>query len=144
MWLLDTNVVSELMETQPNVAVTEFVDEIYFEGIALAVISVYEILKGISLLEPGKKREDLTERFNYMLSRLFKNRIYDWTEEHAKVCVQIMEEKRRRGESLDDHLQDAMIASTAKFHGLTIVTRNEKDFRNTGVEIINPWLRLLH
>lgn len=142
MWLLDTNVISEMMETEPNVAVAQFIDQIYLEGMTLAAISVFEILKGISLLDPGKRRQDLTDRFYVLLNRLFKDRIYGWTEEHAKVCVQIMEAKRRRGESLDDHLPDAMIASTAKIHGLTVVTRNEKDFSNTGVNTINPWLKM--
>ena len=48
-------------------------------------------------------------------------------------------EKRRRGEPLDDHLPDAMLAGTAVNRGIAIITRNEKDFRNTGARIVNPW-----
>ena len=51
-----------------------------------------------------------------------------------------MEEKRRRGEPLDGYLPDAMLAGMAVCHGLAIVTRNERDFRNIGVEAINPWV----
>ena len=50
-----------------------------------------------------------------------------------------MEEKRRRGELLDNHLPDAMLAGTAASRGLAIVTRNDRDFRNTGVTAANPW-----
>ena len=50
-----------------------------------------------------------------------------------------MEDKRRRGEPLDSHLPDAMIAGTAVRHGLGIVTRNESEFRHTGTEAVNPW-----
>ena len=54
-------------------------------------------------------------------------------------CARIMEEKRRRGESLDHHLPDVMLAGTAVSHGLAIVTRNDRVFRNTGVKTVNPW-----
>ena len=50
-----------------------------------------------------------------------------------------MEDKRRRGEALDDHLPDAMIAAAAATRGLGVVTRNMDEFRNTGVEAVNPW-----
>jgi len=50
-----------------------------------------------------------------------------------------MEAKRRRGEALENHLPDAFLAATAARHGLTIVTRNASEFRNTGVEVVNPW-----
>ena len=57
----------------------------------------------------------------------------------AQACARIMELKRRRGEPLDSHLPDAMIAGTAVRHGLTIVTRNESEFLNTGARAVDPW-----
>ena len=50
-----------------------------------------------------------------------------------------MEAKRRRGEPLHGHLPDAMLVGTAIRHGLSIVTRTRRDFRNTGVITVNPW-----
>ena len=70
---------------------------------------------------------------------IFDERVLDWTVADARACARIMEEKRRRGEALDGHLPDAMPAGTAVCRGLAIVTRNQRDFRNTGVEPINPW-----
>ena len=58
----------------------------------------------------------------------------------APVAWLLMETKRRRGEPLDSHLPDAMIAGTAVCHGLTIVTRNEREFLNTGAKAVNPWI----
>jgi len=57
-----------------------------------------------------------------------------------------MEEKRRRGEPLDDHVADAFLVAAAATRGLSIVTRNTREFRNTGVEVVDPWSEptLLH
>ena len=74
-----------------------------------------------------------------MLNDLFENRIFDWSVGDARVCALIMEEKRRQGEPLDSHLPDAMLAGTARHRGLAIVTRNEREFHNTGVRVVNPW-----
>ena len=57
----------------------------------------------------------------------------------AQACARIMEEKRRQGEPLDDHLPDAFLAAVAACRGLTVVTRNAGEFRNTGVEVVDPW-----
>ena len=50
-----------------------------------------------------------------------------------------MEQKRRGGEALDDHVPDAFLAAAAVTRGLAVVTRNTGEFRNTGVETVNPW-----
>ena len=49
-----------------------------------------------------------------------------------------MEHKRRRGEALDDHVPDAFLAAAAATRGLTVLTRNTGEFRNTGVETVDP------
>ena len=138
-WLLDANVVSEMMRPRPEPRVVTFLDSIADEGIGLASITVWEILNGISLRDPGRRRNDLAERFQGLLDELFLDRIVHWTLGDARTCARIMEEKRRRGEPFDDHLPDAILAATAACRGLTIATRNASEFRNTGVEIVDPW-----
>ena len=138
-WILDANVVSEMMRPAPEPKVARFLDRIATEGIGLSAVTVWEILNGIGRLDPGRRRKDLTERFRGILDDLFEGRIFDWTVADARACTLIMERKRRRGEPLDDHLPDAMIAGTAVRHGMGIVTRNESDFRNTGAATVNPW-----
>ena len=138
-YLLDTNIVSEMMRPNPEPRVATFLDMIAGEGIGLASITVWEILDGIGRLDPGRRRADLTERFKGILEDLFEGRLLDWTIADSRVCARVMEEKRRRGEPLDDHLPDAMLAGMAVSRELTVVTRNERDFRNTGVTIIDPW-----
>ena len=140
VWLLDTNVVSEMMRPHPEPRVEGFLDGIAGQGMGLASITVWEILNGIGQIEPGGRREDLTRRFEGILDSLFQDRVFDWTAADARACARIMEAKRRLGEPLDGHLPDAMLAGTARRHGLAIVTRNERDFRNTGVDTVNPWM----
>ena len=83
----------------------------------------------------------MAERFQDLLDELFAQRIVDWTRDHARTCARIMEQKRRRGESLDDHLPDAFLAATAAHLGVAVVTRNTSQFRNTGAEVVDPWTR---
>ena len=137
--LLDTNVVSEMMRREPEPRVVRFLDRIAEEGLGLAAISVWEILNGLGRLDPGRRRDDLGNRFQSLLDELFEDRIFDWTLAEARICARLMEEGRRRGEPLDGHLPDAMLAATAACRGLAIVTRDATAFRNTGVAVVDPW-----
>lgn len=139
-WLIDRNVVSEMMRPRPEPRVAAFLDAIEAEGIGLASITVWEVLDGISRLSPSRRRRGLAERFSDLLDELFEDRIVDWTLADARVCVRIMEDKRRRGEALDDHVPDAFLAAAAATRGLAVVTRNTCEFRNTGVETVDPWI----
>jgi len=128
-----------MMSPQPEPRVSAFLDRIAPEGMSLSPITVWEILDGIGRLDSGRRRQDLTARFQKVLDECFEQRILGWTAEDARACARIMEAKRRRGEPLDDHVPDAFLAATAATHDLAIVTRNTREFRNTGVEVVNPW-----
>ena len=138
-WLIDTNVVSEMMRPRPEPQVSAFLDSIEREGIGLASVTVWEILNGIGRLSPGRRRESLATRFHDLLDELFEDRVVDWSLADARASARIMEGKRRRGESLDDHLPDAFLAAAAASRGLAVVTRNSGEFRNTGVTAVDPW-----
>ena len=138
-WLIDTNVVSEMMRPQPEPRVAAYLDSIADDGLGLASITVWEVLDGIARLAPGRRRRGLADRFHDLLDELFEDRIVDWTQADAQACARIMEEKRRRGEALDDHVPDAFLAAAAATRGLAVVTRNTGEFRNTGVETVDPW-----
>ena len=128
-----------MMRPNPEPSVAGFLNKIADEGIGLAAITVWEILNGVGQLDPGQCRDDLAERFQLLVDDFFEGRIFDWSIADARACALIMEEKRRQGEPLDSHLPDAMLAGTARHHGLVVVTRNEREFRNTGVRVVNPW-----
>ena len=145
-YLLDTNVVSEMMRPVPEVRVVAFLEAESDKGIGLATITVWEILDGIGRMPSGRRRQDLKERFQAVLEHVFTQRVLDWTLADAQACAQVMEAKRRQGESLDAHVPDAhvpdaMLAGMAMARGLAVVTRNEAEFRHTGIEVINPWVQ---
>ena len=128
-----------MMRPRPEPRVAAFLDSIAHEGIGLASISVWEVLDGIGRLAPGRRRNSLADHFHDLLDELFEDRIVDWTLADAQECARIMEEKRRRGEPLDAHVPDAFLTAAAASRELAVVTRNIGEFRNTGVETINPW-----
>ena len=139
-WLVDTNVVSEMMRPRPEPRVASFLASVADEGLGLASVTVWEVLDDIGQLDPGRRRRNLADRFEKLLDELFKDRIVAWTLADAQACARIMEEKRRCGEPLEDHLPDACLAAAAATRGLAIVTRNTGEFRNAGVETVNPWV----
>ncbi|MDE0690688.1 MAG: PIN domain-containing protein [Gammaproteobacteria bacterium] len=138
-WLIDANVVSEMMRPHPEPRVAAFLDSIEHEGIGIATVTVWEILDGIGRLPAGRRRTNLADRFGDLLDELFEDRVVDWSLGDAQACARIMEEKRRRGEPLDAHVADAFLAAAAASRGLAVVTRNASEFHNTGVEVVNPW-----
>ena len=141
-YLLDTNVVSEMMRPEPDWRVANTLQLAAHGGIGIAVVTVWEILDGIGRLAPSRRRSDLHSRFQRVLGELFDGRVFDWTQADAEACADLMEAKRRSGESMDDHLPDAMIAATAVSRRLTVLTRNGREFRNTGAAWLNPWTGL--
>lgn len=138
-WILDTSVVSEMMRPHPEPRVACFLDAIAHEGIGIAAVTVWEILSGIGRLTTAQRREELAARFQHILDDVFEDRVIDWNASDALECAVIMVIKRRMGESLDHRLPEGMLAGAASSRNLTIVTANEKEFRNTGVKAINPW-----
>lgn len=138
-WLIDTNVIAEMMRPRPAPRVAAFLDSIAIEGIGIASITAWEVLNGIGRLAPDRRRDDLSERFRELLDEQFEDRVVGWSLADAHACARIMEAKRRCGEPLDDHVPDAFLAACAATRGLGIVTRNVGEFRNTGIDVVDPW-----
>lgn len=137
-WLLDTNIVSEMMRSQPDQRVIRLLSTIPQQRVGLSSVTVWEILNGIGQLEPGRQPTNLAERFHSLLHGL-EDRVLDWTVADARACAEIMEARRRLGRPLDAQLPDALLAATAVTRGLTLITRNTRDFEHTGAQTVNPW-----
>ena len=136
-FLLDTNVRSELTRPQSHPRVEKWLRDADDGQLHLSVISIGEIFKGIEILPESKRRRQLQEWVEDKLRPWFEGRIPPVTEAVAKRWGILEGECQTKGTPV--RVADGLIAATALVHGLTVVTRNMRDFRRLGVHLIDPW-----
>jgi len=131
-YLLDTNIISEIHKPKPHGAVIAWFAGLRDEQICLSALTLGELQEGI----------ERTRRQDSAKARALEV----WVDELEKSSNVLpmggrsFREMARMMVGKQDHLfYDVMIAATARLYGLTVVTRNEKDFRHLGVEILNPF-----
>ncbi len=132
MYLLDTNVVSELRRARPHGAVVAWVNGTADSDLHLSAVTVGEIQAGIEITreqDPDKAAE--IEAWLDLVAMTYNILPMDGV---AFRCWARFMHRRS-----DDLIEDAMIAATAHIHGLTIVTRNQRDFERLGVPTLNPF-----
>ncbi len=135
MYLLDTNVVSELRpgKRDPSTAVRAWASTVPLEHQHLSVISLYELEVGVLSMERRDKAQGIHLRAWFTsLRALFAPRLIAVTEEIGVRCAALQVPDRMPE-------MDALIAATALVHGMTIVTRNTQDFLGHGLSLLNPW-----
>jgi toxin FitB len=127
--LVDTNVVSELMRARPARPVLEWAER--QDGFALSVVSVEEILFGLQ----ARSNARLSAWFERFLERHCQT--LDVTVSIARRCARLRAELRSRGKPRTQ--ADLLIAATAHEHGLSLATRNVRDFDGCGIPLVNPF-----
>lgn len=136
-FLLDTNVPSELTRPKPEPEVIQWLDDADDLRLFLSVVSLGEIFKGITVLPEGKRRQQLQQWVDETLRPWFDGRILPVSESVAERWGLLAGECQLTGRPLN--VADGLIAATALEHGLTVVTRNVKDFSNLGVSVLDLW-----
>jgi predicted nucleic acid-binding protein len=137
-FLLDTNVVSELMKPRANRRVVAWVDATAEQLLYLSVITIGEVRKGIDLLrDDDPRRAALQSWLARDVRSRFAGRLLAFDDGVAERWGQLEAAAKRR--SLTLPTVDAQLAATALHHGLTFVTRNTADVRPTGVPVFDPW-----
>ena len=132
MFLLDTNVVSELRRPRPHGAVVAWLESVGDEDLHLSAVTIGEIQAGIEIT-----RERTSEGGG--------NRSLGWSKSPEPMNILAMDARtfrlwaRLMHRKPDHSIEDAMIAATASIHGLTVVTRNLRDFEGFDVQIFNPF-----
>ena len=133
-FLLDTNVVSELVKPAPEPSVIAFLTS--QTDLWLSTIVLHELDFGLNLLPRGRRRDRLSSVLSTFLSE-YSDQIIPVDRREAEQAAAMRAQARRLGRVL--YLADALIAGTAKAHDLSLATHNVMDFNDLGVEVTNPW-----
>ncbi|GII80279.1 ribonuclease VapC [Sphaerisporangium rufum] len=136
MIVFDTNVISELMRSQPSAAVVDWVRsqpgrELYTTSVTLA-----EVTFGIERLPDGNRKQLLKTVADEVFAT-FEEQVLPFDAAAARPYAVVVTERERAGLPIDGF--DAQIAAICRTHGAALATRNIKDFHGTGVEVIDPW-----
>lgn len=137
MFLLDTNILSEMMSAATSEAVADWLKQHQHAELVTCSVCEGEIRYGISRLPHGHKRRELERAANTIFQTFLPQHIlpYDSAAAHHYATLRFTREKLGKPAGL----ADLMIAAIAKAHCLTLVTRNSRDFDGLDLPIINPW-----
>jgi predicted nucleic acid-binding protein len=137
MYLLDTNVISELRKTnsgRADPAVVQWANSVVATELFLSAVAIFEIEMGLLKIAP--RNDEHSRRLKSWLSDsvmpAFAARILPIDENVALIFAGMMVSRTRP-------YRDALIAATARHHGYTVVTRNIRNFEDLQVKLINPW-----
>lgn len=137
-YLLDTNVLSELMRKNPSGSVMAWFAQRPQAAMKTSAITQAEILAGVALLPAGKRRDGLAQAAEEMFATEWAEHCLPFDAAAAAHCALVRAQRVRAGRPVT--AEDAQIAAIALANGLPLVSRNTKDFEGIdGLAMINPW-----
>jgi predicted nucleic acid-binding protein len=133
-YLLDTNILSETRKRDPAPSVLDWITSTPSDQLHVSVLTLGEIMRGIARIRArgGQVQAALLERWLHGLQKGFADRA-------LPVTAGVATDWGRRLPQQPMPVIDSLIAATARVNGLTIVTRNVKDFEHAGVPVLNPF-----
>ena len=134
-YLIDTSVLSELRRKKPEPGVVAWFRERPPSTLFLSVLTLGEIRKGIERVVERERRAALLDWLEVELPAFFTGRVLVVDAKVADRWGRLMAAAKHPIPAID-----SLLAATALHHGLTVITRNERDFADLGVEVHNPWL----
>ncbi len=134
-YLIDTNVLSELRRPQPDPQVARWMQERPATTLYLSVLTLGELRKGVEGLADTRRKRRLLDWLEVDLPAYFKGRVVSVDATTADRWGRLLARARRPLPAID-----SLLAATAMAHGLTLVTRNLKDFQYPDLQVLNPWV----
>ena len=139
MIVLDTNIVSELMHVEPDPAVVSWLDAQQAPTLYITAVTAAELLFGVERMPSGKRRTRIASAIADMLEYDFADRVLPFDVSSSLEYGRVVANREKLGQPIG--MADAMIAATALSAGASLfATRNTKDFTDTGLPLINPWI----
>lgn len=135
-YLLDTNVVSENMKLRPNADAMSWLERHGNESCICSIV-IDELWYGMTMLPDGKRKRALRDAIEGLLVG-YADAVLPFDEACAKYSAAYRAQQKLRGIN-NPSAQDSMVAGVAKAHGLTLVTRNVKDYAGMDIAIVNPF-----
>jgi predicted nucleic acid-binding protein len=136
-WLLDTNVLSELRRPRPERKVVAFIAAQPLDSLYISSVTVAEIRFGVELAADATRRGELNDWLTHVVRPMFEQRILTVTEDIMFRWRLLIDYGRKSGHTFSQ--PDLIIAATALEHGLTLVSRNTRDYQKARVTVLNPW-----
>jgi predicted nucleic acid-binding protein len=136
-YLLDTNVLSELRRKNPDKGVVDWFTNRPASTLFLSVLTLGELRKGIEKIQDPIRSTALTDWLETDLPNFFTGRILSINSEVADTWGRLIAMHTRPLPAID-----SLLGATAAKHGLSMVTRNARDFEGLGIDVINPWTML--
>ena len=133
-YLLDTNVVSEVIRTAPHPSVSSFFTE--HHDLWLSSVVIHELEYGVQRLAEGRRRAGLRANLSRLIAE-YEDRILPLDRRSAELAATLRVQSARSGNSIS--IPDAFIAGIAKANDLVVATRNVSDFQLLDLSIFNPW-----
>jgi toxin FitB len=134
--LLDTNVVSEMMRSHPDMRVIGWLNAQALETIHLSTISLAELLLGIAVLPDGRRKSELALSLE-RAGQIFGSRLLSFDSQSAQAFAVAVSQARSKGGAIG--LADGLIAAIALAHGFAVATRDTMPFVAAGVAVVDPW-----
>ncbi len=137
MIVLDTNVISALMQRDPDPEPISWLDGQPAESVWTTAVTVFEVCFGIEILESGRRRKRLEDAFARALDQDLEGRVLAFDHHAARAAGAIAAERRRAGRPVE--IRDLQIAGIVATRQATLATRNTRHFADLGIAIVNPW-----
>jgi toxin FitB len=136
-WLLDTNVVSEPGRSRPNRAVLDWLSRQPEDLVTISIVTLAELREGAARNADNVRRSELDSWVDGTVMSWLGERMLSVT---LEILVDWLDVGRRlSARGMTRNSADLLIASTARIHGLILVSRNVRDFAGTGVVVYDPW-----
>ena len=137
MYIIDTNVASELMRPEPTTSVAAWIARRDSDELFLTAISEAELRYCVAIVPAGRRKDELEAALTRWLAVGFSDRILPFDSASARHYAEIALRRRRAGRPIQE--AGCRIAAISRSRGSVLVTRNVRDFEGTDIEVVDPW-----